>query len=81
MKKAGIEAVALNKNTLQEDILGALCSDGGVHLIFTLPKYLLHNPCMKKFYADKEDWTHILGVLVNEAHVHYLDFDCGCNRL
>ena len=69
MKKAGIEAVALHKNTSQKDVLEALCLDGGVHLIFASPKYLLHNPRMKKFYADKEDQTHILGVLVNKAHI------------
>ena len=69
MKKAGIEAIALNENTSQEDVSKALRSDGGVNLIFTSPEYLLRNPRMKKFYADEEDRTRILGVLVDEAHV------------
>ena len=69
MKKAHIKAEALNENTSQKDVLMALHPDRGAHLIFASPEYLLRSPRMKKLYADEEARTHILGVLVDEAHV------------
>lgn len=69
MKKAGIRAAALNENTSQKDLSKALHPDKGAYLLFTSPEYLVRNPCMKKFYADEEAWTHILGVLVDEGHI------------
>ena len=69
MKEAGIKAAALNENTSQKDASKALHRDNGAHLIFASPEYLLHNPRMKKLYADEEARTRILGVLVDEGHV------------
>ena len=69
MKKAGIEAEALNENTSQKDVSIALHPDRGAHLIFASPEYLLRSPRTNKLYADEEARTHILGVLVDEAHV------------
>ena len=69
MKKAGIRAAALNENTSQKDFSKALHPDKGAYLIFASPEYLLRNPRMKKFYADEEARTHVLGVLVDEGHV------------
>lgn len=69
MKKAGIRAAAFNENTSRGDVSKSLDPDKGAHLIFALPEYLLHNQCMKKIYANEEARTHILSVLVDEAHV------------
>lgn len=69
MKKAGIKAVAFNENTSQEHVSKALRPEKGVSLIFASPEYLLRNPRMKKLYANEGTRTHILGVLVDEAHV------------
>ena len=69
MEKAGIKAAALNENTSQKDASKALRRGNGAHLIFASPEYLLHNPRMKKLYADEAARTHVLGVLVDEGHV------------
>lgn len=69
MKKAKIKAAALNENTSQKDFSKAFDPDKGSHLIFASPEYLLRNPRLKKFYADEEARTRILGVLVDEGHV------------
>ena len=68
MKKAHIGAITLNEDTPQKDASKALNSKR-VHLVFTSPEYLLHNLYMKKFYANEGVRSHILGVLVDEAHV------------
>ena len=69
MEKAGIKAAALNENTSQKDASKALRQKDGAHLIFASPEYLLHNPRMKKLYADEEARKRVLGVLVDEGHV------------
>jgi superfamily II DNA helicase RecQ len=68
MKKAGIEAVALNEDTAQKDASKVLNSRR-VHLILTSPEYLLRNPHMKKYYVNERARSRVLGVLVDEAHV------------
>ena len=68
MKKAGIEAVALNEDTSWKEASEALHSPK-VHLVFASPEYLLRNPRIKKLYIDEDFRARILGVLVDEAHV------------
>ena len=69
MEKAGIKAAALNENTSQNDASKASHRENGAHLIFASFEYLLHDPRMKKHYADEVARTHVLGVLVDEGHV------------
>jgi len=68
MKKARIDAVALNEDTPWKEGVKALKSRK-VHLIFASPEYLLRNPNMKKFYVDEKFRDRVFGVLVDEAHV------------
>ena len=69
MRKAGIKAAALNQDTPGKDVTAALNPEKGAHLLFASPEYLLHNLYMGKLYAGEKARTHILGVLVDEAHV------------
>ena len=68
MKKARINAIALNEDTPWKEASKALNSQE-VHLIFASPEYLLRNSRMKKFYLEEKFRTRIFGVLVDEAHV------------
>jgi len=68
MKNANIKAVVLDENTSRKDVFKALNPNKGAHLIFTSPEYLLRNSHMKKFCADEEARTRILGVLVDDGH-------------
>ena len=69
MQKAKIRAAVLNEDTPAKDISSALDPANGAHLLFASPEYLLRNPYLKKFYANEEARTRVLGVLVDEAHV------------
>ena len=69
MKRAHVEAAALNENTSQKDVSKALHPDKGAHLIFASPEYLLRSPRMKKFCTDEEARARILALLVDEGHV------------
>jgi len=69
MQKAKIKAVALNENTSAKEVTEALHPTKGAHLLFASPEYLLRNPYLKKFYANEEARSRVLGVLVDEAHV------------
>jgi len=68
MKKARINAMALNEDTPWKEGVKALKSRN-VHLIFASPEFLLRNANMKKFYVDENFRTRVFGLLVDEAHV------------
>jgi superfamily II DNA helicase RecQ len=68
MKKAHIEAVALNENTPQGEVSKALNSKK-VHIILSSPEYFLHRPYLKEFNSKEKNRARIFGVLVDEAHV------------
>ena len=68
MKKARIDAVAINEDTPWKEGVKALKSRK-VHLIFASPEFLLRNSNMKKFYLDEKFRARVFGVLVDEVHV------------